>query len=935
MSKAPNLRSNKEHYLAAFFIAFGLATILFLPFVIYDGGLFIYYGDYNVQQIPFYMNAHEAVQDGKLLWDWNTDLGANFIGSYSFYLLGSPFFWLTMPFPTAVLPFLMAPLFALKIATASLTAYAFCRRFTKTTNAALIAGLLYAFSGWSAYNIFFNHFHDVMAFFPLLLIALEETVVNKRRGVFALTVALCAIINYFFFAGQVVFVVIYFIIRCFCKDFKMTFSKFICVMLESIIGLGLSAFILLPSVLAVISNPRVDRYLTGWDMLFYNNMQRYGLIVQSFFFPPDIPARPNFFPDSNAKWASVAGFLPLFSMAGVIAFIKSKTKHWAKRLVIVCSIMALVPLLNSAFYVFNSSYYARWYYMPILVMAMMTAISLEDETIPLKSGIKWCGAAIAAFTVIGVLPKYVEKVIPAVSEGGSGVSGTSMDSSISETTTSVLEFGTLPADNIKFWVNVLIAIGCLLALIYLYLGRKKPGFFRRTIVMLCCAIFICTGSMMLFGRVLGPSTNRITEMALEATEWDLDPLDEGEWYRVDVYKGIDNNAMFWGLPTINTFHSVVPTSIMEFYTSINVERNVGSRADITYFALRGATSVKYLMFPNYSSEDEPELAGFELIGEQNNYKVYENKYFVPMGFTYDYYINDERWDSGVRNYRDRLLMKGVYLSDEQIERYGDILEPINQSITSDITKITYLDDCLKRAARTADTFTTTKNGFISTTSFDTDELVVYSVPFEDGWSATVNGEAVDVENVNHGFVAVRVPAGECTVEFSFLTPGLVDGIYITVGSAIILVVYLGLWMLLRKLFPKRFGVRRYAHLLEQEQLERVQANNAYIEQVSHKIGKFPEKAILSAWRTPEQSKLKKADGIVSSTPIVSIPTEPIAPVQRDIPTQQKSDIEAISGYKFKEFSAELDNILDSLNSLDKIDKNNNQDNENGGNTNEK
>ena len=29
--------------------------------------------------------------------------------------------------------------------------------------------------------------------------------------------------------------------------------------------------------------------------------------------------------------------------------------------------MALVPVLNSAFYALNSSYYARWYYMPIPV----------------------------------------------------------------------------------------------------------------------------------------------------------------------------------------------------------------------------------------------------------------------------------------------------------------------------------------------------------------------------------------------------------------------------------------------------------------------------------------------------------------------------------------------------------------------------------------
>ena len=40
------------------------------------------------------------------------------------------------------------------------------------------------------------------------------------------------------------------------------------------------------------------------------------------------------------------------------------------------------------------------------------------------------------------------------------------------------------------------------------------------------------------------------------------PVDE-QFYRVDMNKGMDNQAMFWGIPTINAFHSIVPGSVME------------------------------------------------------------------------------------------------------------------------------------------------------------------------------------------------------------------------------------------------------------------------------------------------------------------------------------------------------------------------------------
>ena len=65
------------------------------------------------------------------------------------------------------------------------TAVAHGRRYSfLVAIGASIGGLLYAFSGFQLFNIFFNHFQDVTAFFPLLLIAMEELVSQNRRGVF-------------------------------------------------------------------------------------------------------------------------------------------------------------------------------------------------------------------------------------------------------------------------------------------------------------------------------------------------------------------------------------------------------------------------------------------------------------------------------------------------------------------------------------------------------------------------------------------------------------------------------------------------------------------------------------------------------------------------------------------------------------------------------
>ena len=102
--------------LQVFLLAGVMYVLAVLPILIIHKGLFFYYGDYNVQQVPFYILAHRAVREGSFFWNWNLDLGGPLIGDLAFYLTGSPFFWLTIPFPERVVPYLFPFLMALKYA---------------------------------------------------------------------------------------------------------------------------------------------------------------------------------------------------------------------------------------------------------------------------------------------------------------------------------------------------------------------------------------------------------------------------------------------------------------------------------------------------------------------------------------------------------------------------------------------------------------------------------------------------------------------------------------------------------------------------------------------------------------------------------------------------------------------------------------------------
>ncbi len=774
--KREKLKSN--YFLKTFLMGLLLAFAIFLPFLIVDGGRFLFYGDFNVQQVPFYRLAHDAIRAGEWGWNYKTDLGVNFIGSYSFYLLGSPFFWLTIPFPSEWLQFLMGPLFILKFACASLTGYVYLHRYTKTGEAAMVGSILYAFSGFSIYNIFFNHFHEAIIMFPLLLAALDEYMATRRRGLFALTVFACCTVNYYFFVGQVTFTLIYFFLRLLSGSWKIGWKDFLLLALESVLGLGLSCTLLVPSILAVVQNSRTGNLINGWNAVLYNKNQRYLHILECFFFPPDLPARPNFTPESDSKWASLGAWLPLFSMTGVIGWLQLKRKHWLKKMLWVLFLMALVPVLNSSFQMLNSAYYARWYYMLTLMMALATIMALENERTDWKRSITWTLViTLAIALLVGLMP----------------TSETVDDEK-------VWSFG-LEQYPTRFWTYVAIAVISLAVLVYVFtFCRKSRRVFYRGLTTALSLVTVCYSIYFIaLGKTQSDYTwDHLIPYSLNGGEdIDLPDLQES---RSDFYESLDNAAMFWEIPSIQAFHSIVPGSVMEFYDSIGVQRDVASRPDTTHFALRGLTSVHWLFDDDHDDSyfageemDDPKMPGFVYYGNANGFEIWENQYYVPMGFSYDYYLSRTAYNAMSEDKREQAMMRAIVLEDEDVERLTEMMPSLTELPDDErvFTESTYLDDCEDRAATSCDSFTYTQSGFIAERNTSREELVFFSVPWESGWSATVNGEPADIYRVNVGFMAVMVPAGEkVVIEFTYHTPGLTLGILITLLSLAVLIVYL-------------------------------------------------------------------------------------------------------------------------------------------------
>ena len=776
----PRLLTPREQDRKKFWQAVGLcaltAAIFFLPFYILDGGFFHYAGDFNSQQISFYRYMNGFVKGAGYpdsafagaphnTFSWATDLGSGVMNAYSFYLYGSPFFWLSVLLPQSWLPYMMVPLLVLKFGVAGGGAYLYLRRYVKNANYAVLGACLYALSGFAVYNVFFNHFVDVVALFPYLLWALDEAIYENRHGLFAFWVAVNLLNNYFFFVGQVIFLCIYFVCKLTAKDFRLTGRKFGHLLWESVLGVAMGCLLLFPAVLSLLQNPRTIDLSSGWGFLTYAKVQQYLAILLSWILPPDSPYLTSVWSEGVIKWTSMTAYLPLCSLAGAMAYWRSRKADSKKRIVAVCAVCALVPVLNSAFYALNSSYYARWYYMPTLILAAMTVNALEDPDIDLDAparGISWIMLATLVFAVVPV----------------------------QDDTTGTWSFGVLKNPGQFFAV---LGFGLLGLMLYRYLcgvWRQDSRFVQR--MTAAVLVFACVFSMVHIGIGKFGQWHTDSDLVEQDTNALLlkNALPEGD-YRIDTYKIHDNIGMWLDKSCLQYFGSTAAPSILSFYPGLGVKRDVRSEPEITNYALRGLLSVEYLITTpekRESFEDEAD-EGWTYLGDVDGYTLYHNDNYVPMGFTYDYYVTEATYEASVKTLRSNLLLRALVLEDEDVEKYSSYLTELPDALLDDLHYDSYTQDCADRRAHSCSVFQMNNAGFHAEITLEKPNLVFFSVPYDDGFTAYVNGEKTDILRVDEGLMAVLCPAGASSIDFVYQADGLSASRVVTAVAIPVWVVY--------------------------------------------------------------------------------------------------------------------------------------------------
>lgn len=116
--------------------------------------------------------------------------------------------------------------------------------------------------------------------------------------------------------------------------------------------------------------------------------------------------------------------------------------------------------------------------------------------------------------------------------------------------------------------------------------------------------------------------------------------------------------------------------------------------------------------------------------------------------------------------------------------------PANELMQAGTVDLQILENQLSRIDSAGFALTAYENGRITATfNAAQDETLVISQPYEDGWTATVNGKPVEVQAAYDGLMGIPVQTGDNVVELRYLTPGLVPGAVVGIASVTLFAVW--------------------------------------------------------------------------------------------------------------------------------------------------
>ncbi len=181
--------------------------------------------------------------------------------------------------------------------------------------------------------------------------------------------------------------------------------------------------------------------------------------------------------------------------------------------------------------------------------------------------------------------------------------------------------------------------------------------------------------------------------------------------------------------------------------------------------------------------------GFDSIAKFGDVKVYKNKYALPFGFTYNRVIGENEFKKLSPTQKDFCLLRACVIGNEDKTTFSSIKSFNLADTTAPITFDNYqgYSNQLKEDKFKISKFS--ENNILGTVNTTESKILFFSIPFDEGWHAKLNGKDVKLYRLNCGLTGLLIDKGVNKIELTFTPRFKQLGAMVSVISFII---FLGL-----------------------------------------------------------------------------------------------------------------------------------------------
>lgn len=380
--KMENLKKQFIRYWPFFLIIF-ILFVVNANQIINNHSVMIFNTDSYAQSLQFYLGGWEKLRSFDFsLWDWTSGYGANYF-NHVYYFATSPFFLITLLFNKDMIPYLFLYLNAFKMFLIFVFTYLWLSTLVKEKWILTIGSIIVTFSGWITFLYHYNLFLDGFVLYPLILWSIDRYYF-KKSYLIVLFVALLGLINYYLLYMFVPFIIVYSVLRYFTLEKNKSISSFMNKMFRllglGLLALGISSIIVLPSLNVVLSMPRLSNTLSLFDHINIYEAFRY---ISTLFTPTIEWNNPTYFiaVETNAGYGWGGGislfcFYLFLLLIPRLFFLKDKL---AKRSILFTYGVLFVFAFFIIFYrLFQGTVDVRWYYMFLFMNVYSMTFILKD-----------------------------------------------------------------------------------------------------------------------------------------------------------------------------------------------------------------------------------------------------------------------------------------------------------------------------------------------------------------------------------------------------------------------------------------------------------------------------------------------------------------------------------------------------------------------------